>query len=267
MVNDAYPIDIDPNRPSMARVYDALLGGSHHFASDRAVAERAVELVPLLPKVMRANRAFLHRAVRFAVSRGIRQFLDLGSGIPTEGNVHEVVRDLVPGGRVAYVDLDPSAVLHARAIIGDDPDTVMIHGDLQRPEQILADPLLREVIDIAAPVCVLMIAVLHFVPDSAELTAAMRHYHAAVAPDSLLAVTHATGGPRPEEVERVSDLYNRTGTPMVLRQPQRLRELLEGWEPVEPGLVYGPEWRPEPSDEWEGEPADSMMLAAVAVKP
>ncbi|GGQ73205.1 SAM-dependent methyltransferase [Couchioplanes azureus] len=267
MANDAYPVGIDPNRPSAARIYDAFLGGTHHFAADRAVAERAVQIMPALPRVMRANRAFLHRAVRFAVSRGVRQFLDLGSGIPTEGNVHEVLRELVPDGRVAYVDLDPTAVLHARAIIGDDRATVMVQGDLQDPEAIFADPLVHGMIDLARPVCVLMVAVLHFVPDSAELTAAMRRYRDAVVPGSLLAVTHATAGPRPEEVERISDLYNRTGTPMVLRDPQRLRALLEGWEPVEPGLVHGPEWRPELGDEWPGDPAESMMLAAVAVKP
>src|SRR4051794_26509163 len=150
MAGDTHlPTGIDPNRPSAARIYDAFLGGTHNFAADRAVADRAVEMVPELPKIMRANRAFLRRAVRFAAGRGIRQFLDLGSGIPTEGNVHEVARELLPDARVAYVDREPTAVLHAREIIGADPGTIMIHGDLQEPEDVLSDPLLRSLVDLS----------------------------------------------------------------------------------------------------------------------
>ncbi|MFI5495146.1 SAM-dependent methyltransferase [Actinoplanes sp. NPDC051859] len=259
MPSDAYPLTaIDPNQPSAARINDAILGGRHHFAADRAVVQRAVELVPVLPAVMRANRDFLLSAVRFAVSRGIRQFLDLGCGIPADRTVHELVQDLVPQGRVCYVDLDSAAVLHARAAVGDDPATVVLPGDLQQPDAFLLDPQLRAVLDFTEPVCILLAAVLHFVPDSPELTAAMRRYHQVAAPGSLLAVTHATGGERPDEVERVTDLYNRTGTPMVLRDEAELAVLIDGWEPLVPGADGGPAWI--------GELADAMLLAVVATK-
>src|SRR4051794_37199069 len=114
---ESLPGGVDPNQPSAARIYDCFLGGTHNFAADRAVAARAIELVPELPKIMHANRAFLRRVVRFAVDSGVRQFLDLGSGIPTEGNVHEIAQALDPAARVVYVDLEPTAVLHAREIL------------------------------------------------------------------------------------------------------------------------------------------------------
>ncbi|MEV8508462.1 SAM-dependent methyltransferase [Actinoplanes sp. NPDC051475] len=266
MAGDTHlPTGIDPNQPSAARIYDAFLGGTHNFAADRAVAERAVQLVPDLPRIMKANRGFLQRAVRYALSRGVRQFLDLGSGIPTEGNVHEVARELHPDARVAYVDREPTAVLHAREIIGLDPGTIAIQGDLQQPADIMSDPQLRQLIDFAEPVCVLMLAVLHFVPDSPALTAALRHYHEVAAPGSILVISHATASANAEELDRITDLYNRTGTPLVIRDRDRFGGLLEGWDLVEPGIVYGPEWRPEPGDEWDGDPSSSITIAAVGV--
>jgi hypothetical protein len=268
MAGDTHlPVGIDPNRPSAARIYDAFLGGTHNFAADRAVAERAVQLVPELPKIMKANRAFLQRAVRFALSRGIRQFLDLGSGIPTEGNVHEVARELHPDVRVAYVDREPTAVLHAREIIGADPGTITIQGDLQQPDDILSDPQLRQLIDFAEPVCILMLAVLHFLPDSPDLTAALRRYRDTAAPGSVLAVSHGTASAKPAELDRITDLYNRTGTPLVTRDREGLAALLDGWDLVEPGIVYGPQWRPEPGDQWDGDPSSSITLAAVGIHP
>ncbi len=261
------PTGIDPNRPSAARIYDAFLGGNHNFAADRAVADRARELVPELPGIVQANRAFLRRAVRFAAGRGIRQFLDLGSGIPANGTVHEVAREVQPEARVAYVDLDPTAVLHAREILGADRRTVVIQGDLQRPEAVLTDPHLRGLFDFGEPVCVLMIAVLHFAPDSAELTAALRHYRDAVSPGSCLAVSHATGTARAEEMERFVDLYNRTGTPLVTRDRGRVEALFDGWDLVEPGVVHSTEWHPDPGDDVPGDPAATLTYVGVGMKP
>lgn len=258
---------IDPNRPSAARIYDCLLGGTHNFAADRAVAARALELVPELPMIAKVNRAFLRRAVRFAAANGVRQFLDLGSGIPAEGSVHEIARSVHPGARVAYVDLEPTAVLHAQAILGDDPDTVALLGDLQFPDTILTDPRLSELIDFTEPVCFLLMAVLHFVPDGPVLGAALRRYREVAAPGSHLAVSHATSGARREQLDRVADLYNRTGTPVVLRDPLRLAALLDGWDLVEPGIVFAADWRPDPGEEPVGDPACSINLAGVAVKP
>lgn len=268
MAGEAHlPTGIDPNRPSAARIYDAFLGGTHNFAADRAVADRARELVPEVPVVVRENRAFLRRAVRFATARGIRQFLDLGSGIPANGNVHEVAREVQPGARVVYVDLDATAVLHAREILGGDPLSVVVQGDLQRPEVVLADPGVRDLLDLSEPVCVLMVAVLHFTPDSPDLTAALRHYRDAVAPGSCLAISHATAGAHPDMVDRFIDLYNRTGTPLVPRDRERVEAFFDGWDLVEPGVVHSTGWRPEPGTESDAETVATLTLVGVGIKP
>ncbi len=239
------PPPIDPNRPSAARVYDAYLGGTHNFAADRAVARRAIELLPEIPLIARANRDFLRRAVRYAAARGIRQFLDLGSGIPTERNVHEVARDVAPDARVVYVDLDPTAVLYSRHMLDDDEQTAMVRGDLREPEVILASSEVRDLLDLSRPVGILMIAVLHFMPDGPELDTALRAYREAAAPGSVLAISHATGCGAPELTGRIAELYSRTGTPLVLRDAGQVTRFFDGWTMVEPGLVLGPRWRPD----------------------
>jgi hypothetical protein len=255
---------IDPNRPSAARIYDAFHGGTHNFAADRVVATRAIELVPDLPRIMRANRAFLRRAVRYALAQGVDQFLDLGSGIPTEGNVHEVAQGINPDARVVYVDVDPTAVLYAQSMLAGSANTVMIRGDLQDPEPVLAGPELSGLLDLSRPIAILLIAVLHFTPESPRLAAALRAYRKAVAPGSLIALSHATSsGADPAAVDRVADLYNRTGTPMVLRSREQVAALFEGWDMVEPGLVYGTQWRPDPDDETVADPARFLTLAGV----
>jgi hypothetical protein len=257
---------IDPNRPSPARIYDFWLGGVHHFAADRAVADRAVELLPQLPAICRENRAFLGRAVRYAVGRGVRQFLDLGSGIPAPGDVRETARAIRPGARVGHVDRDPTAVLHAGAVLAGDPDSAVLQNDLLHSAAILADPRLRALIDFTEPVCFLLVAVLHFVPDSAELTAALHDYREVAAPGSILAVTHATAGSDKDSIDRIADLYHRTGTPLVMRDRSRLAALFDGWDLVEPGIVHGPEWRPEPGAAPVPDPASFQTLAGVAVR-
>jgi hypothetical protein len=261
------PTGVDPNRPSASRIYDYFLGGTHNFAADRAVAERAIELVPELPKIMKANRAFLHRVVRHAVAGGVRQFLDLGSGIPTEGNVHEVAFAADPRTRVVYVDRDPTAVLHAHDLLGGVSNAATVHGDLLDPQHILADPQVLALLDLDEPVCVLMIAVLHFVPDGPALDAALDHYRNVAAPGSHLAVTHATNSARPEELDRVTDLYNRTGTPLVVRDAGQLKAVFDGWDLLPPGIVFGTQWRPDPDDPPVADPASYITLAGVAVKP
>jgi hypothetical protein len=261
------PEGVDPNRPTAARIYDRFLGGTHNFAADRAVAERAIELVPEIPTIVKANRAFLHRAVRFAIAQGVRQFIDLGSGIPTQGNVHEVAREARPDVTVAYVDMDPTAVIHARSILGSDPQTVALHNDLLNAEPILADPTVRQLIDFAEPVCYLMIAVLHFIPDSAALLDAMRRYREAAAPGSYLVMSHGTGSARPGELNNLAELYSRTDTPLIIRDRVQVEGLFEGWEMVEPGITYISEWRPDPGSPKVDDPASYMILAGVGRKP
>ncbi|WP_432840529.1 SAM-dependent methyltransferase [Dactylosporangium sp. CA-092794] len=256
-------MSVDPNRPSAARIYDRYLGGRHNFAVDREVAQRAVDLVPSIPRIARANRGFLRRAVRYAVSRGVRQFLDIGSGIPTEGNVHEIAREADPQARVVYVDIDPTAVVHARQILTGDPRTAVVQADLHEADRILDDPQVRAQLDFDRPVCLLLIAMLHFVPDTPELRAALRRYHDTLAPGSLLAVSHATASARPAEMRRLADLYTRTGTSMVVRDGPELLGLLDGWELVEPGMVFSPQWRPDLADPPVEDPASYATLAAV----
>jgi hypothetical protein len=258
---------VDPNRPSAARIYDCFLGGTHNYAADRAVAARAIELVPMLPQIMKANREVLHRAVRLAAGHGVRQFLDIGSGIPTEGSVHEVARAVRPDARVVYADIEPTAVIHARAILGDDPGATVVHGDLQDARTILDNPEVRAVIDFSEPVCVLIIAVLHFIPDSPMLTVALQRYRDAVPSGSYLAMTHATASARPEQLDTLSDLYNRTGTPMVYRDAGQVTKIFGGWPLLEPGIVFGPLWRPEPGAEPVEDPASYLTLAGMARKP
>ena len=152
----------------------------------------------------RDNRAFLRRAVRLAASRGVRQFLDIGSGIPTEGNVHEAARAAAPDARVVYVDVDPTAVIHSRQILGDDPRTVVLQADLHQADRILDDPSVRALVDFDRPVCLLLVAMLHFIPDSPELHTALRRYRDALVPGSLLAVSHGTPGSRPDRLRTLA---------------------------------------------------------------
>jgi hypothetical protein len=264
--NDVHlPAGIDPNRPSAARIYDYFLGGTHNFAADRALGDRAMEMVPKIPRIAQANRAFLRRAVRHAAASGVRQFLDLGSGIPTEGNVHDVARAVHSDARVVYVDREPTAVLHAQDILGADPTTVAVQGDLQDPRPVLDHPDVRHLLDLDEPVCILMIAVLHFIPDSPALTAALRMYNEAAAPGSFLAVTHTTNSSA-DDVERIADLYNRTGTPLVPRDRGQIAGLLTGWRLLDPGVVYTPLWRPDSGDEQVADPASYLTCAAMAEK-
>lgn len=261
------PEGVDPNRPTPARIYDAFLGGTHNFAADRAVADRAIELVPELPKLAAANRAFLRRAVRYAVANGVRQFIDLGSGIPTVGNVHEVARAADPGSTVVYVDMDPTAVIHARSILGPDSHTSVLQDDLLNAGAILVDPAVRDLVDLTRPICYLMIAVIHFIPDGPILAEALRRYHEAAAPGSYLAVSHGTTVSRPGHQDNLAELYNRTGTPLSLRDRDQVRHLMAGWDLVEPGVVYVPQWRPDADDEPVEDPASYLTLAAMGRKP
>jgi hypothetical protein len=256
------PADVDLQRPNAARVYDFYLGGSHNFAVDREMAQRAIALWPEVPMIIRANRAFLRRAVRFLVQAGVRQFLDLGSGIPTVGNVHEVARADSPDARVVYVDIDPVAVAHAGMILGDDPHVSVIQADLRRPDTVLTHRRLRGLLDLDQPVAVLMVAVLHFVPDADNPSAIIEEYRNALATGSYLAVSHATqDGQRPRQTAEHQSLYARTTTPMTMRSHDAVAQLLQGWQLLDPGLVRLPLWRPEPG---EALPHDPQTFAGYA---
>jgi SAM-dependent methyltransferase len=259
-------VTVEPDKASPARVYDWFLGGSHNFAVDREVAARTVELMPEVPDMARANRHFLRRAVLAAAQAGIDQFLDLGSGIPTVGNVHEVAREVHPAARVAYVDLDPVAVEHSRAILGDDPDSYVLQGDLLDPASVLADEGVRALLDLRRPVCVLMVAVGHFVADTDAFAAAIAAYRDAVASGSELVMSHGSSERRTAETDEVVEIYHRRAASTRGRDRAEMARLLEGWQPVEPGLTEIQAWRPEPD---AAEPPFSRfsIWGVVAVKP
>jgi len=260
------PTVVDLTRPNAARVYDYYLGGSHNFAVDREMAEQAIKLWPELPAIIHANRAFLRRVVRYLVGAGIRQFIDLGSGIPTVGNVHEVARQHAPDTRVIYVDIDSVAVAHARTLLAGDPCAAVVHRDLRRPQQVLADPELLSHIDFGRPVAVLMIAVLHFVSDSDDPAGIIAGYRDALAAGSFLAVSHATDDGQRRKGAEHRDLYARTATPMTMRSHHQIARLLEGWELVDPGLVRMPLWRPDPNSPLPKHPDTFAGYAVLGLK-
>jgi SAM-dependent methyltransferase len=248
------PRSIDISVPSVSRIYDYYLGGSHNFEVDRAAARKAMEFMPGLPKIMQANRAFLRRAVRFAVDEGITQFLDIGSGIPTFGNVHEVVQSASPGARVVYVDNDPVAVAHSKAVLEANEDADVVAADLLKPQEILTSPEVERLIDLNRPVALLLVAILHFVEEEDDPYGAVAELREALAPGSLLVVTHASyeGIPLPQErVEGAVDVYKDIRNPLIMRTRDNIARFFEGYDMVEPGLVAMPNWRPETTPEDE----------------
>jgi len=226
-------------------VYDYYLGGSHNLEVDRRMAREAISLWPDLPTIMQSNRAFLRRAVRYLVKRGFVQFLDIGSGIPTVGNVHEVARRINPQARVVYVDNDPVAVAHSRAILAGQEWTVVVHADVREPDTILNDASVRKMFDPDLPVAVLMVAVLHFVPDEDDPVGVVARIREHLAPGSHLVLSHASAEGRPEVAASHRELYSRTPTPMTMRSHAEIERLFDGFQLIKPGLVWLPLWRPD----------------------
>ena len=242
------PRSIDISVPSVSRIYDYYLGGSHNFEVDREAARKAMEFMPGLPKIMQANRAFMRRAVRFAADEGIDQFLDIGSGIPTFGNVHEVAQAARPGAHVVYVDHDPVAVAHSQSVLKGNEDADVVAADLLKPQEILASPQVQRLIDLNRPIALLLVAILHFVEDADDPYSAVAELRDALAPGSLLVVTHASyeGIPLPpERAEGTVDVYKNIRNPLIMRTRDEIARFFEGYDMVEPGLVPMPNWRPD----------------------
>ena len=244
--------EIDPNKPSPARIYDYWLGGSQNFAVDRQAGENAMAALPNLQEAIRANRAFLGRVVHYlAADLGVTQFLDLGSGVPTVGNVHEVARYVNPEAKVVYVDIDPVAIAHARALLAKVDGVEAILADLRKPDSVLAHPLVRETLDLTAPIAILMYAVLHFIPDTEHPDEIVRAYTQAAAPGSYLALSHGApdqGLPR-EQVTMIDDYNKSTGVRIITRNADQISGWLTGLDIQPPGLVTIDQWRPEPEIE------------------
>lgn len=260
--------DVPLDRPNAARMYDYFLGGHHNFAIDRAAADQASAIWPDMPLVMRVNRAFLRRAVDFISAQGVDQFLDLGSGIPTVGNVHEAARRSNPAARVVYVDHEPVAVAHSTAILRDVPGTAIIQADLRQPEQILAHSEISHLIDPARPVGLLLISVLHFIQDDDEVQRIVAKLRDALPPGSFIAISHGSFEGLPRAIyDRVTQLYERTPTPFKGRSRAEVEALFAGFDLIEPGVVYIPLWRPEgPDDLMLDRPTHSSTFAGVGRK-
>ena len=270
MADDTWvPADIPQDRPSAARMYDYFLGGFHNFEIDRRAADQAASALPDLPFILRTNRAFLYRAVRFLVQQGIDQFLDIGSGIPTVGNVHEVAGEINPAVRVVYVDIDPVAVSHSQAILRDNPNAVIIQADVRQPESIVNHPVTQDMLDFTRPVGMLMISILHFIHDDDEAYRIVRMLHNSLASGSYLVIAHASGDGLPPAVrDRVLQIYARSTTPLIFRSREQIEGFFDGLNFVEPGVVYLPQWQPDGSEDlWVNEPERSNGFGGVGRKP
>jgi hypothetical protein len=252
------PDGADITTPNAARVYDYALGGFHNFEVDRRFADEAERIWPGVLQVAHDNRAFLGRSVRWLADRGIRQFLDIGSGIPTLGNVHEVAQYTAADARVVYVDIDPVAVVHSRRILADNRYATAIQGDLRQPQDILGDPEVLDLIDFSKPVGVLMVAVLHFIDDMDGPASILQQFADATVAGSHVAVSHAVPAVDVTAQENVRQLYQRTPTSLHVRTPAQVAGLLAGWQVLEPGLVPISDWYPDPED-----PDDSGQRSAV----
>ena len=259
---------IDTSHPHPARMYDYYLGGRDNYEVDREAAERVISVVPSIVMGARANRAFLHRAVRtLAAEHGVRQFIDIGTGIPTSPNTHEVAQAVAPGARVVYVDNDPIVGAHAEALLTEVGHTAFVLGDVRRPDTILDHPYVASLIDFDEPVALLLVALMHFVPDAddpAGLIAGLRD----VLPDgSFMVLTHATAdraeGDYSAPVKEMLAEYRGTTAALHLRSHEQVLDFFDGFDLLEPGLSTVAEWRPEP-----GGPAPRWMglYAGVARK-
>jgi S-adenosyl methyltransferase len=257
------PWYLDTSVPNVARVYDYLLSGKDNYAVDRAAAAELVRLIPDAPRACRQNRQFLVRAVGFLVGEaGIRQFIDIGTGLPTQGSVHEVAQNITHDARVIYVDYDPVVISHAQALLVRNPATVAINGDLRDPEQILTHPALQELINFTEPVAILLVAVLHFLRDDDKPHEVVDMLKRAMPVGSYLVLSHVTSDNIPAEAARdVRDLYEQTTAPGTARTRPEIERFFDGMEMVEPGVVNVCNWQT-----WMRLPSPAIFYGGVARK-
>ncbi|GAA1620015.1 SAM-dependent methyltransferase [Actinoplanes couchii] len=259
------PDGIDASVPNAARMYDYYLGGKDNFAADRAAADAVLAVAPEMRAAARSGRALIKRVVEhMVVERGIRQIIDIGSGLPTQENVHEIAQAIDPSVRVVYVDRDEVVYRHGQALLAA-PNTTMVHGDAGDPAAFLADPALRKLIDLDEPVGILMMFLLHLIPDETDPHAAVGTVRDAVAPGSVLAISHAASDARPDHMAKISAIYQRANSPFTPRSPEVITAFFGDWRLEEPGLAHIWPFRTLPP----GVDPDfaAMGYGAVAVKP
>ncbi|HEX6472665.1 MAG TPA: SAM-dependent methyltransferase [Streptosporangiaceae bacterium] len=274
MVDEEWtPAGIDPTKPNIGRVYDYLIGGKDNFAIDREVGDEILRLVPDARESGKANRAFLRRAVRYMVNEaGIDQFLDIGSGLPTQGNVHEIAQELNPRAKVVYVDNDPVVLVHTRALLENRDTTTVIMGDLRRPDEIVGSPVARDFLDFDRPIGMLMISILHHINDDEDPVAITATLRGALAPGSHMAITHFhnPGPERPEDaaiaLASEKQFNEKFGTGRF-RTREEIRAYFGDWDLVDPGLVPMPAWRPDVAGRRTLSGVFHRTLGGVARKP
>jgi hypothetical protein len=263
------PGDIDTTRPNVARIYDYLLGGKDNFAVDREAAKRLLEVSPDMAGIVRDNRSFIGRVVRYlADEAGIRQFIDLGGGLPTQTNVHEMAQAVAPDARVVYVDIDPVVWSHGQALLTHGEQAAMIHADLRDPAAVLGHPDLLALIDLDRPVALVCASVLHFVPDSDEPQRIIAAYRDRLAAGSYLSISHGSTGlteDHDQVVGGVTSVYQQASAQLHVRSRTDVQRFFDGFVMVEPGVVWINEWRPEPGVPAAGQPRS--LLGGVGRRP
>ncbi len=244
---------VDVDRPSSARIYDYFLGGAHNFEVDRDAAQALQRDHPAIGLGMRANRSYLRRAVTYLTSNGISQFLDLGSGIPTVGNVHEIAQRTNPDAHVVYVDLEPIAVTHSNTILAGNDRATAIHADLRRPQEVLDHPDTKAMLDLERPIALIAAGVLQYVSDADDPAGIVAGYVDRLAPGSYLAMSHPSQDDLTSErkagTAAVDKVYRRTDTPFTYRTKAQFEALFAGLDLVEPGVVHMWSWHADSNSE------------------
>jgi SAM-dependent methyltransferase len=266
------PPGVDITRPSIARVYDYMIGGKDNFAVDRAAAEAAMKITPDGGQAGRASRAFLRRVVRYlAATEHIDQFLDIGSGLPTQGNVHEIAQLANPAARVVYVDNDPMALAHGRALLADAERTIVVQGDAREPAALLADPQVTKALDFSRPIGLLMLGILHHVNDTEDPLSIAERFRSALVPGSFLAIDHFhdPGEAHPDISRRaraVEKVFNETMGTGRWRRYDEILAYFGDFELVDPGLVPVCEWRLDPEERFAQTDTYYTLIGGVARK-
>ncbi len=263
--SDWVPEHVDPQQANIARVVDALRGGKHNYAIDRDMARMMYTIDPRVRTMVLAIQTFLGRTVRYLIDVGIRQFIDIGSGIPTEDSAHEIAQRTAPDTQVVYVDNDPVAVAYSRALLQGSDRATIIQADLREPEQLLEHPRLANLIDLDQPVAVL-VSILHFLTDDEDPRGILRRLRAAMAPGSYIVMLHGRNNENdPMAAASAETLFTRASAPLRLRGYDEILQLFDGFELVEPGLVHVPAWHPDPAVD-EGDPEEVLVFGGVGRK-
>ncbi|WP_433194692.1 SAM-dependent methyltransferase [Nocardia sp. CA-107356] len=259
-------VEIDPNKPSISRVYDALLGGKDNYPVDEKVCEHLRATMPNIDDLAKLNREILGRGVRYlAGEAGLKQYLDLGAGLPTMENTHQVAQSLQPGAHVVYVDNDPLVLAHGRALLKQNDHTVVVSADLRHPDKVLAHPDVRRTIDFEQPVAVMLVGMLHHLHDDEDPAGVVDGYMNAVPSGSHLFITHfCDSGEEARRTEKSFMEFLGTGR---FRTDDEILDLIRGYDLVEPGLVYLPQWRPTRIVRDKLTVIERLMVGAIARKP